>query len=562
MAASKFTFSKLIWILIITTVLFLARDLNPFDTQTFVGHDETQAARISEFSLNLQNGIIPPRIAPHFSFNLGYPIFNYYAPAAYWITSAIHIIGIPIPQALELSYILALMVGGIGMYLFLSHYFGNLSGLVGSIAYISSPFIAVEIFVRSNLAEMWFFALFPLALYLLISVRKKTLFPTAFILAALFTSHNIFSLVSVPLIIVYAFLLKNKHAWLAIFGGVMLSLYFWIPALGELAQVHATHVATLTEFTDHFLCPIQLWSSPWGYAGSAPGCEFDGMSFMLGKGQLLFAGIGVLFFLKMFLSRKKKKIDAIIPLVAILLLGSMFLTVSYSAFIWNIFKPLLAVFQFPWRFLLFVIFGLSFFVAYSVNIMPRFKSLFAGGVIFILLIMNGSFFTAQKMDIHTYEMQYMSDEYISNTAAFKVPEYLPTTANYEFWHDLESVDVSDFGFNNVIVPSANSRQSRSDSSHNPFNRSFEAESNVPITLNIHSASYWNILIDNQKFTPKILDSLGRPIIDLASGKNHTIKVAYHQTPLQQFANILTVLSSIMLLFYSYKEFIWKKNTKH
>jgi len=222
MAASKSMISKFFWAILIVSVLIIARELNPFDSSMFIGHDETQAARVLEFSFNIQKGIIPPRIAPHFSFNLGYPIFNYYAPTAYWITSFIHLAGIGVAQSLELSFILALGIGGIGMYLFLNKYFDKYAGLIGALAYISSPFIATEIFVRSNVAEMWFFALFPLTLYLLSTVNNRRLFLTAIILSFLLTSHNIFSLVVIPILILYAFILKERKAWYAILGGIAL----------------------------------------------------------------------------------------------------------------------------------------------------------------------------------------------------------------------------------------------------------------------------------------------------------------------------------------------------
>ena len=41
----------------------------------FSFHDQTQAARIADFTFALQNGQIPPRLAHHFHMEMGYPIF-------------------------------------------------------------------------------------------------------------------------------------------------------------------------------------------------------------------------------------------------------------------------------------------------------------------------------------------------------------------------------------------------------------------------------------------------------------------------------------------------------
>ncbi len=563
MTSSKNIVSKLFLITFIVVLMIFVRNLNPFDSLTFVGHDETQAARISEFSFNIQNGVLPPRIAPHFSFNLGYPIFNYYAPLSYWITSAIHLIGIPIPQSLEMSYMLALVVGLLGMYRLLKHFFGRLSGLIGSIAYMSSPFIAVDIFVRSNMAEMWFFALFPLALSYITTTNKKNVFFTAFILSALFTAHNIFSLVSIPIILIYIAIIKNRYAWVAAIGGILLSSYFWLPALGELAQVHASRVATLTEYSDHFLCPVQLWSSPWGYAGSAPGCEFDGMSFMVGKVQLLFAGAGICLFITKLLKKKYEKRDALIAAVGILLFGSIFSTTESSLFLWKMFEPALSLFQFPWRFLLFVIFGLAFFTAYFLSTLPRmFRIIFAGTILIMIIFLNAKFFKPLDLQVQNYTNSYLSETYISNIAAFKVPEYVPSSVDFKYWKNLETQNTLIPEFNTPVVPKVSNQGKINILNNSSFGSKLEIQAESPIVLNIHSAHYWNIQIDGKKYEPKKFDKLGRPIISFYDQVTHIVEVTYRQTTIQKIANTLTVLIGIILILYSYQESLWKKKTKH
>jgi len=548
MAASKSMIPKFFWAILIVSVLIIARELNPFDSSMFIGHDETQAARVLEFSFNIQKGIIPPRIAPHFSFNLGYPIFNYYAPTAYWITSFIHLAGSGVAQSLELSFILALGMGGIGMFLFLNNYFDKYAGLVGALSYISSPFIATEIFVRSNVAEMWFFALFPLTLYLLSTVNNRRLFLTAIILSFLLTSHNIFSLVVMPILILYAFILKERKAWYAIIGGFALSLYFWLPALLELSQVHAQNVAALTKYTDHFLCPRQLWSSPWGFGGSIPGCISDGMSFMIGKAQITLSAAGILLFI-VHINKSKLIIRNLLGLfVGLIFIGSILLTTSYSAIIWKIFSPILSLFQFPWRFLLFVIFGASFFTTYFVFTLPRLLKIVSFlFLIFALLFMNSKFFVANSVPLSTFSKQYTSNKYIEESAAYKVSEYLPISANYNLWKSIEKTDTKKYGFETII--------------NNPFHRSISTNSIEKILLNIHSAPYWKISVDDTEYYPDSFDLLGRPVINLQPNIDHTIDILYRQTPIQQIGNIMTILTGIILVLYSYQELLWKKNTK-
>ena len=110
-------------VLTITVILTIGRDLLPFQNSMFTSHDSSQPARIVEFVYNIQHLQLPPRIAPHWSFGLGFPVFNFYAPTAYWITSLINIIGLSVIDSLKLSYLLSMVLASIGMYLFLKNFF-------------------------------------------------------------------------------------------------------------------------------------------------------------------------------------------------------------------------------------------------------------------------------------------------------------------------------------------------------------------------------------------------------------------------------------------------------
>ena len=538
-----------------TILIFLfGRNLNPFDNSTFLGHDETQPARIIEFAFNIQNGHIPPRISTHMSFGMGYPIFNYYAPTAYWITSTLLLSGLHVTAALEVSYLFAILSAFIAMYLFLKKYFDEIPSLIGGLAYVSSPFVAVDIFVRGNLAEMWFFALFPLGLWILTIVSKRSIGIAAIILALVFTSHNIFSLVSVPLFFAFT-LIQKKRIWglASIILGLVLSSYFLVSALSELKLVQASDIATITQYQDHFLCPWQVWYSPWGFGGSSVGCINDGMSFMLGKIQILagLAGLGYFFYR---LKESKKSFSWITFGIAALLIGSFFMTTEYSLLLWKALKPILSVFQFPWRFLLFVIFGLSFFTAYLLDTLPKTWKLLAAGMIFIgICYLNPKFFTGNMMNAQTVIETFSSRSYIYNTAAFKVAEYLPITADYEYWRSLEGTKAETSG-PIASQPDQEVKVLRNE----PFEKIALVRSQQDIALNIHYAPYWIILREGIQIIPTVFDKLGRPIIDVSSAQFETITIKYRETMIEHVANGITALGGIILLIYSYIHLRWHR----
>ena len=169
-------------------------------------------------------------------------------------------------------------------------------------------------------------------------------------------------------------------------------------------------------------------------------------------------------------------------------------------------------------------------------------------LIFALLFMNSKFFVANSISLSTFSKRYASNKYIEESAAYKVSEYLPISANYSLWKSIEKTDTKKYGFETII--------------DNPFHRSISTNSVEKILLNIHSAPYWKISVDDTEYYPDSFDLLGRPVINLQPNIDHTIDILYRQTPIQQIGNIMTILTGIILVLYSYQDLLWKKNTKH
>lgn len=421
---------------------FFGRNLNPFSNTMFIFHDETQPARIQQFVLDLKNLQIPPRLAPDFSFKMGYPVFNFYAPASYWITSFFSIIGFDTINSLKLSFLLSIFVGFIAVYFFLRGHFDFFPSLTGAILYISSLYYPLNIFVRGNLGEVWFLALFPLALFFVEENAKKpsrfNFFFLVILLSLLFTVHNLLSAVSV--IVVFGFvLLRNnrKINFVAFVLGLLLSSYFILPLIMENHLTYATYVATQTKYSDHFVCPYQLWQSQWGYGGSIQGCA-DGMSFKIGKTQIIFFAFGVMFFVLQLLKRKEILNLKSYIFILIITIGSLFMTIYYSKFVWDLFSPVLSLFQFPWRFIPFSLLGLSFFAAYFFsNVKIPYKNVLQIFFVFFVISITSKYFTGNLLSKQVFEKRFLSQEYIEKKAAYQIPEYLPRTVDYHEWRTYE-----------------------------------------------------------------------------------------------------------------------------
>lgn len=517
---------KIIFLITLTAIILLfGRSLNPFSNTMFTSHDETQAARIQQFFLELKSFHIPPRMAADFSFKMGYPVFNFYAPASYWISSVFVLSGFDAVSALKLSFLFSILVGFIAAYLLLKEYFDFFPSLTGAVLYVSSLYYSLDIFVRGNLAEVWFLALFPLAFFLIERNSKKSarfsFFFLTILLLLLFTVHNLLSAAAVFVILVFILIKPNKKTGvLAMILGLLLSSYFLLPMIAESHLTYASYVVKLTKYWDHFVCPSQLWQSTWGFGGSTKGCV-DGMSFKIGKIQLILGGLGLLG-VSGLLGKQKKPIQSPTSIFYFLLAAlTLFISTYLSKPIWDAFSPILSLFQFPWRFIGFSLIGLAFLGVYFLEKLQfKFKNIFLFFLICFVIINYSKYFSGQTISKDRFEKTYLSQDYIENKVAYKIAEYLPRTANYNVW------------------------------------RKYEKTPPKKSEINIHYFPFWTISVDGKPYRPTEFDELGRPVINL--GKKSTIQILYKETPIEKLGNFITLVTFGILLYSMKSKKLWNK----
>lgn len=531
------------FLFLILVAVFLGHDLNPVDQQMFTFHDVTQPARIQEFTLNLKNLKIPPRIAPDFSFRFGYPVFNFYAPFTYWVSSSLNILGLDVINSLKISFILAITLAFIFSFLLLQEFFSFFPSLGGAILYVTSLYVAVDIFVRGNLGETWFITLFPLVLYFLYKNaflnNRLIFFATVIVLSFIFTTHNILSLIFLPLAIVFSLLNKNlKLNLLAIFLGLLLASYFLLPAVLEEGKTYASEVATQTHYQDHFLCAWQLWQSPWGYGGSAPGCQNDGLSFKVGKAQLILGFFGLLyFFFNFFVLKKTDKNKKILIFFFLVGLISLFLTTYQAKFIWDLLSPLFSLFQFPWRFIGVALIGIVFTAAYFFDrIRFPLKEVAIVIISFAVLFSQAKYFSGHDISKKLFTQTYLSNDYIETKAAYEIPEYLPKTANYLSWRKSQ-----------LLLPVRTT---------DAWTRTIDVKKPGIIKIDIHYFPFWSIFINGQKVYPTIFDPLGRPILTINKPSNIVVK--YIETPIEKTGNFISLITLVLLFLLTLYKPLWKK----
>ena len=463
----------------VLVVVTIGNKLLPNDSM-FLFHDKTQYARIIDFAYALQTAHIPPIWASHFNFGIGYPIFLFYAPVAYWISSFLYLLGLGVVNAVRLSMLLALIVGGWGMFAWLARRYAKPAAFVGAILFVASPWFASEMFVRGNLATVWFLAFAPWSLWALsISRNRKVL--AALIIALSLMTHNVLSIVWIPILYAYGIFGYSRNRIFRmklITISICMSGIFWIPALLQLGQTYASEIAKLTNFRDHFLCVEQIWTTTtWGFGGSTKGCIADGMSFMIGKIQIILAVIGLV--VGPFIIKKRR----VLFVEGLILVWALFLSLSDSIPFWELLTPI-QVIQFPWRFLSISLIFISSLSAAAIQVLiehiiivtakdrlglnkmykstvsnilniknhtfklpPLAQTLYTSFCLIlgiIILMSSLKYFYGRGIPVREIVMQFASRDYIRNSAAYDVPEYVPKTVDYAHWQSFRTKPPTQF----------------------------------------------------------------------------------------------------------------------
>ncbi len=100
--------------LVLLVVVFCYWAIKPFLSQGFFPmHDDTQVARIGQMFTALSQGQFPVRWVGDLGYGLGYPIFNFYAPLAYYVGAFLALFTSSFLLATKLAFALSLIVGAI-----------------------------------------------------------------------------------------------------------------------------------------------------------------------------------------------------------------------------------------------------------------------------------------------------------------------------------------------------------------------------------------------------------------------------------------------------------------
>ena len=145
---------------VVAALPFLLRPGLPRDTDA-----ELHVFRAAEVSASWRAGVLYPRWAPDFYYGYGSPLFNFYAMLPYWIAEIFMLVGVSALWALKLTCLLGFLLAGTGMFLFARKLWGPVGGVASAALYLFSPYLLLDVYVRSSLGEVYSFAWIPFILF-------------------------------------------------------------------------------------------------------------------------------------------------------------------------------------------------------------------------------------------------------------------------------------------------------------------------------------------------------------------------------------------------------------
>ncbi len=241
--------------------------------------------RTVELDQLVRAGVLLPRWAPDLVLGFGYPVFNFFPYGAHYLVEALHLLGFGLLTAYNLAGALCLLASGWFASRLGREHFGHTAGLVAGVAYLYSPYLLYDNYVRGSLPESLALALLPLALlYLRRAVRGDR--PAAawagLALAGAILAHQGVMLQAMPFVGLYGLwemvsgnwelaigkwkLLITNYQWLVLpfLLALALSAFFWLPALTE-ARYAQTARGTgngAMNYSGNFLGLGQLFALP------------------------------------------------------------------------------------------------------------------------------------------------------------------------------------------------------------------------------------------------------------------------------------------------------------
>jgi hypothetical protein len=549
--------------LILTVLLSVPSVVALFHFGFYGASDDLHVAWLFEMDKIIRMGQIPPRFVPDLSFGFGYPLFNFAFPLPFYLGEIFHLVGFTLVDSIKIVFGLSLIGSGVAMYLLLNQFVSKFFSLAGTLVYVYTPYRSTDVYIRGAFGESLTFVFLPLLLWAAVKIYKSSLESKkidwksasviALSLAALVLTHDIVSYMFFPFFLLFILFLLILSKWKKVLlwgnlagvaGGLLISLYFWLPAIVESRLMT---YGTVFNFVDHFPTIRQLFTPYFGYGASVAG-PYDLLSFFMGTLNifLIFAG-GAIALLKW---KKISPLDktVMVWLTAVFLITFFFMN-HRSAFLWEV-LPFFPYFQFPWRFLtLITLTSVIFLIPFKYLNLKKLNFLIPGLLAVLAITLNYNYFKPHDFLERTdgyYINRYVPVPFASEDYYTTQEEYLRLPKDNEKRPDRNyPVVYSEKDFDFEIV--------ETNGMYSKINVSLGDETRINYSKYYFPG--WYAKINGKNTDIAIGKPFGQISITVPEG-NHVLEFGFSETPVKIVLDIVS-LAALLVAFI----LIFKKSKK-
>lgn len=473
----------------------------------FFGTDdgEWMIIRFTAFYQALQAGQFPVRFVEQLNFGYGYPVVNFLYPGFLYLALPIKMLGFGFVSSIKILLLLCMLTSSLFTFLWLRKIFDEKASIVGALFYLYAPYHLYDLYRRGSVGEILALSIVPFTLWMF---EKKNIFFSSIAIFLLIISHNTLAVLFIPLLFLYAYLRKLfsiKLLFTVFAFGILMASFFIVPIITELSltRFSATKISDATDF-------------------------FAALSLVGYSSVFVFV-----FSLFLFIKNKKQSYRSLVAGFLILGIVSLFLSTSFSSFLWSITPS--SFIQFPFRILSLLILTVSFLAGYSIfQANSKIKTPLIA-LLLVLLVYSSFEYSQPKGYIDRDDSYY----YTNDSTTTVMNEYLP------LWVKEQSTNRPDKkvevikGSGQIISFSSNSKR---------------VEVNVLdkieiLRINILYYPGWKAYIDGKETKIDYSNKKGVMDIQIPNG-TRTVELLFEETLIRKAANSLSVFTFLVLIGFS------------
>ena len=327
----------------------------------YASHDgEIHVARLAQFTQAILDGQMPVRWLAAWFDGMGYPVFIYAYSFPYYVGALIRLLlQTSFVDTLKLLLVGSFLISGMLQFFFLRRFFGLTAAFAGAAFFLFAPYRFADLYERAALGESFALLFVPalfFATHRIFGEKKDGILWFGLVVSGFIMTHLITFALVLPFwfgytLVAYrhAFFQKFPHVFFGFVLGLLLSTFSWIPLVFERGYTNAD-VAYQTIYRGHFVQFLMLLRSE--------------SAIQLGVGGFSIFVLSAAMIVRRIVKKQSSNTLALFFLATTLI--AFFLILPIAAGIWDGLSPLQFV-VFPWRFLIWIVFAISFLAAWLVE---------------------------------------------------------------------------------------------------------------------------------------------------------------------------------------------------